>query len=136
MSRPAMTEKKRRNVNDDDDEALPFRDPSVPLAPDQLELRRLVLKEIEAHPDTFDMDDWERAWRLRYEGVCKTTRCLAGWAQYFARGAVNVNGVGTDVDAAGLLGLTEKEYYEGTNDGLFYTTEAFALVRMRQLAAG
>ena len=127
----------------------PFRDSDVPLAPDQLELRKLTLKTIEADPGGFNMEDWEWEEEEEYRlgrGVCRTTRCGAGWAQYLARGAVYEDGdVGlgippVDQDAIQLLGLTVEEY--GTNDiegiqngALFYATRERFIQRLRGLAS-
>lgn len=113
----------------------PFRDPLVPLAPEQLELRRLVLKQVDTHPDTFDMDNWEEEEYVG-ETACKTTRCIAGWAQYFARGAVIYACDDRDVEVDGikLLGLTRDEYAVWGSKGLFYASNAAALERLRTLA--
>jgi hypothetical protein len=119
-----------------------FRDPSVPLTLEQLTLRKQVYKQISTDPETFFMNTWER---LRSTGgACKTTRCVAGWAQFFVRGAVYEEGsepLGippVDTDAIILLGLTEDEYDSigcgYFDEGLFYLDEDAALERMRQLA--
>lgn len=128
----------------------PFRDPAVPLAPEQLELRKRVLKQIEYDPESYDMGDWERIYWERSYSPCRTTRCIAGWAQYLARGEVNMRGTARrgipDVtwDAIRLLGLTAAEF--GTDDpddrwfgpaaGLFYLDDEAALGRLRELAGG
>ena len=126
----------------------PFRDPKTPLAPEQLELRKRVLKQIEYELASFDMRSWEKiipGWGNQHgRESCKTTRCLAGWAQFLARGAVFEYGtddrriVPVDDDAIALLGLTADEY--GTDDlsdegnALFYLSDDDALARMRELA--
>src|ERR1700679_572181 len=106
----------------------PFRDPSTPLSIEQSELRKRTLKEIESDPRGFDMNSWE-IHRHPNQHYCGTTRCIAGWAQFLARGAVYEYGdkaLGiphVDDDAIGLLGLTAVEF-GGTDpaddDGLFY----------------
>jgi hypothetical protein len=127
----------------------PFRDPATPLGPEQAELRKLTLKTIEADPRGLDMGNWERR-KQPNQHFCGTTRCVAGWAQYLARGAVYADGdkaLGippVDRDAIGLLGLTAAEYGAGdlgphaldtVHDGaLFYLTEDEALERLRELA--
>jgi hypothetical protein len=123
-----------------------FRDPAVPLSPEQLEMRKLVLKQALSSPETFWMGTWEAtsmSGRFRPEdGYCGTTRCVAGWAQFFARGAVYKDGDAglgihrTGVDAVRLLGLTEREFYPNPDDaGLFYICEEEAVRRLRELAA-
>lgn len=88
-----------------------FRPADVPLTAEQAELRRLVHKQVRTHPDTFDMEDWEFTLyplvRFPWD-TCRTTRCIAGWAQYLARGRVSS---GTVVeDAVRLLGITKAEW--------------------------
>jgi hypothetical protein len=126
----------------------PFRDPYVPLAPEQLELRKLTLKQIETDPDGFDMSQWEKQhFNMPPFPFCRTTRCVAGWAQFLARGAVYEYGVyensrqiipPVDRDAIVLLGLTMVEYgsddLEGTC-GLFFMPGSEVLERMRELAS-
>ena len=123
-----------------------FRDPGTPLTFAQRELRQLVLKQVEAHPDTFDMDEWER------RGACGTTRCIAGWAQFFGRGRVSwrtslptaddptdycLDGPFVENDAVELLGLTEDEFYVHSDycgdDDLFHLDDEEALERLREI---
>ena len=100
-----------------------FRDRHTDLTEGQLELRKRVLHQVETEPETFCMLDWEIG------GGCRTTRCIAGWAQFLARG--EVTGTVED-DAIGLLGLTEAEYNpRGENCALFYLSNADALTRLR-----
>jgi hypothetical protein len=120
---------------DEDDYA--YRDPAVPLTEDQLLLRKKVLHQVETEPETFYMGDWER------EGSCGTTRCIAGWAQFLARGQVcyfgNEQGLpDVEEDAIELLGLTENEYAgdPAAGSGLFYTSNDEALQQLRELAKG
>ncbi|HEY1705517.1 MAG TPA: hypothetical protein VGG75_38010 [Trebonia sp.] len=108
-----------------------FRDPAVPLGPEKLELRRLVLKQAEAHPDTFNMTEWELS------AGCRTTRCIAGWAQFFARGQVNQQEGSSfvETDAIRLLGLTEEEFFDVDEaDDLFHLADTPAVDRLRYLA--
>ena len=116
----------------------PFRYPEVPLTLEQLELRRLVLKQVTAHPDTFDMRDWEENLSAG-NGECRTTRCIAGWAQYFARGEVTFYSDGerdVEVDAITLLGLTRDEFRVSGAKNLFYASNQAALTRLHELAGG
>lgn len=123
---------------EEDELRLAFRNPAVPLSPGQLKLRQQVLEQVEKHPDTFNMSDWEYT-----DTTCSTTRCVAGWAQYLARGKVTFGakdhrperrGPQVELDAVGLLGLTEEEYYQRDHDGLFYTSDSWALPWLRELA--
>ena len=113
-----------------------FRNPDVPLTAEQAELRRLVLKQIETHPDTFWMGEWEYS-----DSICGTTRCIDGWAQYLTHGKIEVIRDSNEVEVTGvrLLGLTEEEYYGGRPrgsvvSGLFYLSDKRALQEMRRLA--
>jgi len=113
--------------------SLIFRDPATPLSLEQRELRKQVYKQIDADPDTFDMSSWESS--VDVTGArCGTTRCVAGWAQFFARGEVFPHdAVSVKQDAITLLGLTHDEYYCG-GFVLFYTSNERALAWMKQLA--
>jgi hypothetical protein len=124
-----------------------FRDPAVPLTPDQLHLRKLAYKTIVADPEGFDISDWER--HYKHHIGCRTTRCIAGWGQYLARGAVYAYGFSCPgepdyipevvEDAIALFGLTAVEYGSDLTDddddgGLFYLPAPLALARLRELA--
>ena len=129
--------------------SAPYRDPEVPLAPEQLELRKRVLKEIENDPAAFSMSSWEANYhsfnlRTRAYDVCTTTRCIAGWAQFLARGRCTADDDGVssedlENDAIALLGLTEAEFdppgNDQADDQLFYMNDDDALARLRELAA-
>ena len=113
-----------------------FRDRHTDLTEGQLLLRKQVLHQVETEPETFCMLDWEIG------GGCRTTRCIAGWAQFLARGRCTVDDDGVsskDVqdDAIALLGLTEAEFDPpGNNEAdeqLFYLNDEDALTRLRQL---
>lgn len=124
-----------------------FRDPSVPLTPEQAAYRRLVLKQVDTDPASFNMLWWERSPET-YRGIgyteeqaaaCGTSRCLAGWAQYFANGEIG-GSHWSDQDHAqagiAILGLTEAEYYTPTDKstGLFFTMDgASAARRFREI---
>jgi hypothetical protein len=120
-----------------DDERIPWRDPGTAVTAEQLELRRMVLKQAEANPGTFDMGYWE------LDQECGTTRCVAGWAQFLVRGEVFPNGDTeqgipvTGMDAITLLGLSYDDFYRGSGltSGLFYARESGALEQLRKLAA-
>lgn len=110
----------------------PFRDPAVPLAPEQLELRRQVLKEVENDPAAFCMSTWVSFSR----SACRTTRCLAGWTLFLADGRLDrlLRAQGYHDRAIALLGLTREEF-NGPDGGLFYASEEDAVARLRELAA-
>jgi hypothetical protein len=107
-----------------------FRDPETPLTPEQRELRKAILKQIENDPVTFSMDSWEKS---PFYPTCKTTRCIEGWAEFIANGEV-IDGSDGDREQMGieLLGLTRDEYHIPTE--LFYDNEESALERMREIA--
>jgi hypothetical protein len=119
-----------------------FRDPSVPVTPEQMALRKRVYRQVKRHPETFYMGSWEEI--PPANGTeCNTTRCIGGWAQFFARGHVyqtadparNIPVV--EEDAVILMGLSEEEYgCSDLNDdeGLFYLDDDEAVERMRVLA--
>ena len=71
--------------------------------------------------------------------ACGTTRCLAGWAQYFANGEIG-GSHWSDKDHAqagiDILGLTEEEYYGSArpgDTGLFFTMDGAAARRFREI---
>jgi hypothetical protein len=131
-------------------EDLVFRDEDVPLGFEELERRRQVLKQVETHPGTLFMLTWER-----FSRTCGTARCIAGWTQFFARGAVTYDmdfvsenvvsfvsehgASGPDVkqDAVTLLGLTQQEYFgpgiDNEDFALFYLGNDTAVARLREL---
>lgn len=119
-----------------------FRDPLVPLTPQQRELRAKVLVQIEDEPSSFDMDSWEFV-APDDEIVspsCRTTRCIGGWTDFFATGYVRCHDIG--YRSIRNLGLTEREYW-GTwqrppgfapgRNSLFIADNDEALARMRVL---
>lgn len=123
---------------------MQFRDPRTPLSADQLALRRAVLEQVTRKPESLYMgnwarDDWSSAER-REMGVCKTTRCIGGWAAELsphttlADALEDARGIGNI--AASLLGLTKDEF-DGPDDGhhapLFYCDEEYATSRMREI---
>ena len=129
----------------------PFRPAATPLTPEQLELRKLVYKQASNHPGTFAMGWWEvhytadgkTTWpNTPREEVCNTTRCIAGWAQFLARGKVSEHNV--EYDAIRLLGISRAEWrmtggtceeHAGADvTGLFYATDTEALEALRKLA--
>lgn len=115
-----------------------FRDPDAPLTVEQSDMRKRVNKTIHDERDAFDMGTWEK--NLRYDREtgkpltdCKTTRCVAGWAQFYARGKVYIDTV--EQAAITALGLTREEFggHELTSQ-LFYLRDDDALDRMEALA--
>jgi len=124
----------------EDSYVRPYRDENTPLTPEQLALRKDVYRVIVTQPRQFRMDSWE----VPHGGEgCKTTRCVAGWARFIARGKVYGDG-SIEHDAIRLLGLTRADYLGDSAhlgdddvllyDELFYTSEADATERMRKLA--
>lgn len=118
-----------------------FRDPGTPLTEDQLLMRKRVLHQAEAEPETFAM--------AAYQGrnaSCGTTRCIAGWAVYLTRGYWYKRGACEDLEdkkqlAVDVLGLTQEEYGNDVLDRegpyeLFYVDDDEGLARLRALAEG
>lgn len=113
-----------------------FRDPDVPVSPEAMELRRRVLKQAENEPATFDMRFWVWPVATILPLGCETTRCAAGWAVFLAGVPDSeVEEYGYTFKGIQVLELTEAEYMGGREDGLFYTSNADALARLRELAA-
>lgn len=119
--------------------AFQFRDPASPLTDKQCQIRELVLNQIITAPDTFDMANWE-CHDDGYRGG--TTRCIAGWANYFAYG--NAWGPirpepfetlsSTPAYAIKALGLTEDEYLPHSKSWpLFHAHDEDATERMHTL---
>lgn len=120
---------------------MEFRDRNTPLTLEQSEMRKMVHKQITYDPGSLDMSAWEfipQAWVSELarmtDVACGTTRCVAGWAQYLARGYVDRGTVMQD--AVRALGLTWAEYRGGdpATVGLFHTYNADAVKRMAWLA--
>lgn len=118
---------------------LQYRDPSTPLTIEQSEIRKMVYKQISGQPETFNMSTWfyvpqpfvvEMA-RVHGE-ACHTTRCVAGWAQFYAHGKSTL--INVDQDAITAMGLTWDEYSYGCEFGLFYSPDRIALAAMKRLA--
>lgn len=86
---------------------LPFRDPAVPLSEAARELRRLVDKQVSSDPESLGMLFWEVRMGT---SPCGTTRCLAGWAQFYGDGHVSRDGEEVQARAVALLELTQDEY--------------------------
>jgi hypothetical protein len=94
------------------------------------------------------MKQWEHRKQPNQHRSCNTTRCIGGWAQFLARGAVHEDGdeaagiPPTYLDAIGLLGLTAAEY--GSDEPGWWTSTApetlfflpgdQAVERLRELA--
>lgn len=107
---------------------LRYRDPGCPVSPRAMELRRQVLKQARTHPGTLFMGAWEVM-----EG-CRTTRCIAGWAQYFGDGEVTTLVLSRAIE---LLELSYAEFVlqeEGTL--LFYAHSALAVSRLEAITEG
>lgn len=112
-----------------------WRDERTPLTIEQSAARKQVYKQISTDPESFSMRQWERVPVIEIEGPwCATTRCVAGWAQYYAHGYVDVASV--DQDAVTALGLTWGEYISGDLRamGLFHCPDKTALAAMKRLA--
>lgn len=120
-----------------------YRDPSTPLTTAQAMMRKKVYDQISNHPDEFDMAWWSRTNtfvnpEMEIE-ACGTTRCVAGWAQFFAKGEVDTYNVKTD--AIELMGLTREEYFDHDEEGyldvntaLFHVNDSKAVAWMKRLA--
>jgi hypothetical protein len=83
----------------------------------------VILNIIQSFPRLHDQNGWEES------NGCKTTRCVAGWAQWLHQGAVNT--VDVEQFGAQALGL-------GENDAarLFYDTDnAQAVAVLRKIVA-
>ncbi len=122
-----------------------FRQPSTPLTAAQAMMRKKVYDQISKHPDQFDMGWWESPFmrfkvfgdQLVEENTCGTTRCVAGWAQFMAKGEVDSYTVVED--AIREMGLTKEEYY-GTAEGqidysvkLFHVNDSDAVAWLKRL---
>jgi hypothetical protein len=117
------------------------------------ELARLVLKQVQAHPETFEMG----VWGMREE--CGTVACLAGWAMVFSGYELRQvplppyarpeqpgdtwaffrpDGTWVEEDeweGRHLLGLSDEEYRDGFGVELFYDDPEGALTRLQELIA-
>lgn len=106
------------------------------------ELGRMILKQAEAFPETFDMGDY-----VSSDNTCGTSACIAGWAMLFSGYELDKDDVfirpdGSEVgnefeEGKDLLGLSSDElYYPDSNyDTLFHgaTPPQLALARLRSL---
>lgn len=98
-----------------------------------IELAKVVLKQITTHPEEHHQHYWECDWwpelpnSVNPNGFCGTTRCIAGWTAYFAgepQDWSNPEGQG-----ARLLGLKSDVAYD-----LFHTMDNdLAVVRLTTL---
>jgi hypothetical protein len=114
-----------------------FRPEGVPLTEEQKLMRKRVLAQIENEPGSFDMDSWEEGLYDEDGKQCGTTRCIAGWAVYFAEKDGRRTLVwDTLQDGISLLGLTRDEFSDEHDVPLFYDTNYRALERLRELASG
>lgn len=109
---------------------------------ENLELAKLVYKQVTEFPETFNMTIWGQ------RNKCGTSACLAGHAMLFSGyeltgGGAFVRPDGTAVvsnsaEAIGLLGLSPGEYYGESDWGLrplFATSNANAVRRLGNLIA-
>lgn len=70
------------------------------------ELAQKVLEQVTDNPVSLDMSNWETV------RPCHTTRCVAGWAQFFVRGYVDIFSTTPNFvasDAQQLLGLSMED---------------------------
>lgn len=104
---------------------------------ENLELAKLVLKQIDNEPSSFDMRTWGE------KSGCGTTACIAGWAMIFSGYQIkNSEYISPDNDYIAsyedegrkLLGLTGEEFSTPEGD-LFYLPGATALRNLRRLIA-
>jgi hypothetical protein len=83
----------------------------------------VVLNIVETFPDLHNQEGWEEG------SNCKTTRCVAGWAQWLHQGRVNT----VDVEHFGAQALGLDEYDAAR---LFYDTDnAQAVAVLRKIVA-
>jgi hypothetical protein len=105
------------------------------------ELGRMILKEIDAHPDSFTMALWGKP------TACGTVACLAGHAMLLSGYTLRAENTffrpdGTYVgvpssEAAGLLGLTKAERFSREYPfDLFLDQEPGSAVRRLRAAVG
>lgn len=101
-----------------------------------------VLEMVRLYPEMHFQGHWYSrytGWRAdensEYAPVCKTTLCVAGWAQWLHEGTVNEDDTrdGTDVEtkAAEYLGIKAFEA-----NRLFYSGDAAAVAALEYLARG
>jgi hypothetical protein len=120
-----------------------FRDENVPLSEEQKLNRKQILTQVTTQPETFGMDVWDtEAFPYDVEG-CGSTRCIAGWALFFAgvstrdlmvRGNVLLTDVKITQEAVRVMGLSEGEYYRANSAGLFHLySEEDAVEQLREL---
>lgn len=123
-----------------------FRDENAPIPFEALEVRRRVLKAIENEPDGFEMTHWIL---IRpddgTQNICKTAMCIAGHAVLIA----GMREIPADLflmsaddacawlssfehninrDAMLALGLSHREYYLHSANGMFYARNDKAVV--------
>jgi hypothetical protein len=128
-------------------ESIKFRDENVPLTEDQKLNRKQILTQITSQPETFNMDVWDTfafPYELPQDNYCGTTRCVAGWALFFAEIPirdlmVKANVLATDMnitrEAVRAMGLTQEEYYRGSSAGLFHLySDEDAVEQLHELA--
>lgn len=110
------------------------------------ELAKLIARQVETYPETFDMDAFIDGYYLEDKvhsdepdfedrkaelekkdpSICGTTLCIAGYAQLFADGEINEKVIRRGAE---LLGL-----HEGTQ--LFFTSTRVGKVLLDHLAEG
>jgi hypothetical protein len=116
---------------------------------ENIELAKLILKQIDAFPESFDMNSWVAV------SPCGTVACIAGhamllsgysWGKTLHPGGYYISRFtrpdGTVVDdnqteGQKLLGLADDEYfteYAGDPMGLFWLENDEAVARLRSLA--
>lgn len=99
---------------------------------DNPELGRMILKHVDAFPESFDM--------ATFFNPCGTTACLAGHA-LLLDGGYELKGLRSDsrpgfyrpdgsyvedieLEALNLLGMAEEEYFDDNKPPVFYTGDA------------
>lgn len=88
-------------------------------------LFRMIDDVITEHPDWHDQSSWQDSYSPM--SSCGTTRCVAGWAQFFVKGKVAGDTPGV---AQQLLGLTGDEahelFYSMNNTSVRYAVKQYA----------
>lgn len=89
-----------------------------------------VLEQVTDDPASLDMSNWE------YQFSCATTRCIAGWTQYFEIGYVDIDSDALAPEfvsnhAQRLLGLSNEDAGH-----LFHTNPSMAIAGLQYIAQG
>lgn len=83
---------------------------------DQLALAERVLKQVTDFPDEHSQGSWESviSLRLRRDTACRTTRCVAGWAVYYAGGRMARDYPGSSLSSGRVADLGHLGFPNGS----------------------